>query len=122
MGADRKRPPIPPLEPAAFAVRKSKELNTTGQTAAHTPTDPTAVAFAPAEKKARLDPESRLTEEDELIIEARSLGQSWTDIAKAIPGRSATALRKYYNAKLRPKASPSALSWRCVYKYPLMRH
>ncbi|KAL0032654.1 hypothetical protein WJX79_000612 [Trebouxia sp. C0005] len=45
-------------------------------------------------------------EEDRLLLDARSLGRTFADIAKMLPARNVTQLRKHYSVICKPKPAP----------------
>ncbi|KAL0022606.1 hypothetical protein WJX77_009306 [Trebouxia sp. C0004] len=45
-------------------------------------------------------------EEDRLLLDARSLGRTFVDIAKMLPARNVTQLRKHYSMICKPKPPP----------------
>ena len=46
-----------------------------------------------------------------LILDARNLGKTFTDIAKMLPARNVTALRKHYTIMSKPKVCLMCLHW-----------
>jgi len=85
------------LDPRLFAAARPKVQEAQAPVQRHTDAHVQRPPVAPTSSS------SYLPEEDALILQARELNKSWPEIARMLPGRSSTAIRKHYNNTLRPK-------------------